>query len=610
MTHRLVSIPLILWLLLLLTGPLGPPTIAHDTPSSTIYVTTAFDEFDTVGEGFGCSLREAIVSANWDIAVSGCSPGNGTDTIKFSFGMFVTLDQAKGSLPPLTEPVFIDASDVWNTDDDEPGVKIDGWNVIPYGLQLSGGNIRLYGLHITGFATSAVHVSSAYNTIGGAGTGQRNVISGNVSGIVMAGSAAHHNTVANNYVGMAPDGLQAQPNNDGMLIYAQAHDNTIGSTTTGGGNVITGNTEYGIEVWGVGTNDIIIGDNYIGLGANGLSLLGNGMSGVQIGDGAQRIAVGGPGIEGNMIVGNGRSGVEISLSSNHTVWGNELSGNGPWGLSLDGAANVEVFFNTITFNQLDGVDVKSASSVGNQIMDNSIVWNGDLGIDLRDGAHAGIAAPTIVEATTNGASGTCQPGTTTVQIYSSPDHEGETYHDIQSVNTLTNEWTYNGALIGPNITALAMDAAGNTSEFSAPYALSGPGTCDSPMDVICGQTVDYDTSALTNNLSGYTCGWDASGPEVIYRVTLPWGHVYDLSAELLSSPGGDLDVYLLAEGQCSSGQCLSPTSYGDWKTQAHMIPGGQYYVVVDGYHGAAGLFELQIQCEIVRLSLPVVQLRK
>jgi hypothetical protein len=33
-------------------------------------------------------------------------------------------------------------------------------------------------------------------------------------------------------------------------------------------------------------------------------------------------------------------------------------------------------------------------------------------------------------------------------------------------------WTFDGSLHGPNVTATATDAAGNTSEFSAPVAFS------------------------------------------------------------------------------------------------------------------------------------------
>lgn len=54
-------------------------------PLNTINVTTAFDETDTNGE---CSLREAIIAANTNLAVDTCSAGNGVDVIQLQAGDF------------------------------------------------------------------------------------------------------------------------------------------------------------------------------------------------------------------------------------------------------------------------------------------------------------------------------------------------------------------------------------------------------------------------------------------------------------------------------------------------------------------------------------------
>lgn len=56
----------------------GLPAAAMPHSEVTIIVTTAADEF---GSGSGCSLREAIQSANIDSAFGGCPAGSGTDTI-------------------------------------------------------------------------------------------------------------------------------------------------------------------------------------------------------------------------------------------------------------------------------------------------------------------------------------------------------------------------------------------------------------------------------------------------------------------------------------------------------------------------------------------------
>lgn len=57
-------------------------------PLNTILVTTAVDEYDDIGSGTGCSLREAITSANTDTGFGGCQAGSGTDIIQVPAGTY------------------------------------------------------------------------------------------------------------------------------------------------------------------------------------------------------------------------------------------------------------------------------------------------------------------------------------------------------------------------------------------------------------------------------------------------------------------------------------------------------------------------------------------
>ena len=54
----------------------------------TINTSTFEDEFDTIGSGLGCSLREAIQSANTDSAFGGCTTGSGVDVIELQAGTY------------------------------------------------------------------------------------------------------------------------------------------------------------------------------------------------------------------------------------------------------------------------------------------------------------------------------------------------------------------------------------------------------------------------------------------------------------------------------------------------------------------------------------------
>ena len=77
----ILGLGLILVLLWLLTS--GALPIAR---AATIGVTTTNDA--AVGDG-QCSLREAIIAANTDLAVDACTAGNGADVITLATGTYV-----------------------------------------------------------------------------------------------------------------------------------------------------------------------------------------------------------------------------------------------------------------------------------------------------------------------------------------------------------------------------------------------------------------------------------------------------------------------------------------------------------------------------------------
>ncbi len=113
------------------------------------------------------------------------------------------------------------------------------------------------------------------NTIGGTTAQKRNIISGNVYyGVEIWGDDAHHNKVVGNYVGTNADGTGAVPNDwNGISILEEAHDNMIGGLTSGERNVISGN-QTGIAIEADACYNRIIG-NYIGTALNGLDAVPN-----------------------------------------------------------------------------------------------------------------------------------------------------------------------------------------------------------------------------------------------------------------------------------------------------------------------------------------------
>jgi subtilisin-like proprotein convertase family protein len=85
-----------------------------------------------------------------------------------------------------------------------------------------------------------------------------NVISGNASnGVQITGAYATRNVVVSNLIGLDGSGSGAIPNDFiGVLIDGGATSNTIGGTTAGAGNVISGNLDYGVYLGGSGGSSI------------------------------------------------------------------------------------------------------------------------------------------------------------------------------------------------------------------------------------------------------------------------------------------------------------------------------------------------------------------
>ncbi|MFO0804034.1 MAG: LamG-like jellyroll fold domain-containing protein [Gemmataceae bacterium] len=112
-------------------------------------------------------------------------------------------------------------------------------------------------------------IDSSGNTIGGITAADRNIISGNSGiGIAISGSGAYGNTVAGNSIGTDITGMAVLANNAGVDIENGAHDNVLGGTAPGAGNLISGNVGTGVTITGGSAANVVAG-NLIGTDANG-----------------------------------------------------------------------------------------------------------------------------------------------------------------------------------------------------------------------------------------------------------------------------------------------------------------------------------------------------
>jgi hypothetical protein len=301
------------------------------------------------------------------------------------------------------------------------------------GIEVSGDGNRVLGNYIGVDRSGTLDWGNAYNgvvlwqgasnnVIGGTTSGYRNVIGGNDhNGVWISGTGSDQNAVIGNYVGARADGLGPLPNHlSGVSIQHGAQYNCIGGTTSGAGNLISGNADNGVYISDAGTiNNQVLG-NVIGPDRRGIGIIGQGYNGVVITLGANRNAVGdgttagrnlisgnssngvriegsdtmsntvqgnyiGTNVNGDATLGNGAQGIEINqVAHDNRVEGNVLSGNGSNGIIIVGGAH-----HNVVCGNLIGTDKTGMLAIGGQPGG---------GVDLASGAHHNtIGGPTAAE---------------------------------------------------------------------------------------------------------------------------------------------------------------------------------------------------------------------
>ena len=415
------------------------------------------------------------------------------------------------------------------------GVATGDRNVISgntyYGLFINGsGNIvqgNYIGTSPNGSAAvgngTGMDIRGSSNLIGGTSQGEGNVISGN--GDAVHGGAgiaivlASSNSVQGNYIGTNAAGSAALPNYHGVILQFGATNNTIGGTTAGAGNLISGNSFFGVLIDGelVSSDDNIIQGNRIGTNAAGTSALPN-RTGVEIyGSGSTRIGGSATGA-GNLISGNTDFGVYVVFTVGTVVQGNSIGTNVSGTGFVPNGAGVLVLLgssttiggtvpgagNLISGNTTEGVRLAPGNpSTGTRINGNSIAANGALGIDLggdgvtaNDSGDADLGVnnqqnfPVLTSANNTSIGGTLSSvasKTYRVEFFTNEMCDGNGFGEGKTflgfVN-VTTDGAGNGAFsFAPStpltdadfITATATDRDGNTSEFSQCKTLAPTG---------------------------------------------------------------------------------------------------------------------------------------
>ena len=254
---------------------------------------------------------------------------------------------------------------------------------------------------------------SGPTTVGGTLAADRNVISGNgTDGIIVWES--DNNVIIGNYIGTDVTGLVAISNAaDGVALGSTSAGNQIGQP--GAGNVLSGNGNDGFENDATGGGNTVQA-NTIGLAVDGDTILANGRDGIVIYNGANTTQVGGAAAgEGNVISGNTRYGILINAAGNPATAGNVIQGNligvnaagtaaraNQGGIQLEnGVLNTTIggatpgARNVVSGNTADGMFITSAGTDNNTVLGNYVgtnaagdgaIPNGDRGVQIDSGA--------------------------------------------------------------------------------------------------------------------------------------------------------------------------------------------------------------------------------
>jgi parallel beta-helix repeat protein len=485
------------------------------------------DDFITDGvcdDGSGkCTLRAAMQEVN---------ASAGADTIIFDTAVFppppsspATITLSKNLTPLSTGDDTVDGSSA--------GVIVDGvwaWDCL---IVISSNN-TIKGLNITSCPVGVwIGNGAQNNTIGGGSAGEGNVISGNSRGVMIEGAGTNGNVVKGNYIVGTGD--------HGVFITLGAQGNTVGGSSAGEGNVVSGYADSGVAILGAGTNGNVVKGNYVGINADGTPAIPNNV-GVAISDGAQGNTIGGATAgEGNVISGNVEDGVRISDSgtNGNSVIGNRISNNAR-GIRISGGAQSNIIQGNVISGstKLDGVSIWGSGTNGNEVKGNwigtsdtgvpepnkvrgvgigdgaqgnvvggtdpdegnTIAFNTEAGVFVQEGAlYNTIRGNSIhsngdkgIELASGGNAGLAPPTITgfgsvmgtacancEVDIYSDDEDEGRVYEGSTTADGDGN-WSFPDSPQGPNVTATATDGGGNTSEFSAPMAVPEPTPSPSP----------------------------------------------------------------------------------------------------------------------------------
>ena len=120
-----------------------------------------------------------------------------------------------------------------------------------------------------------------------------------------------------------------------------------------------------------------------------------------------------------------------------------------------------------------------------------------------------------------------------------------------------------------------------------------PGTCENPLVLACGNTVNGNTANGENNQTTYGNMANWTGSELIYQIQVQAGTI-DLQLTGLTA---NLDLFLVSDCMNPNNNVLaSSQTQNNTESINTNVNAGTYYVIVDGFQGATSTFSLALTC--------------
>jgi hypothetical protein len=455
------------------------------------------------------------------------------------------------------------------------GVGVDGSTLVGNGST---------GIFI---GSSGVNTLIGTNADGTNDVAEANTVSGNADGIVIADAGTTGTMIYGNYIGTTANGLVSRGNTwDGIRVANGATGTLIGGSGTSRRNFIAGNGQDGVHIDGEATDGNTIQNNWIGLAADGVTVLGNGGDGIYISGGADNTVIGGIG-PGNVIIGARVAGIEIDGASTGTsilgnliginAAGTVIHGSGENGILVEngaasttiggttaGQGNTIVDSGRLSSTWQSGIGLTSTAGASNSIIGNSIYNNRGLGIDLGTsgatandnldpdtGANNLQNTPVLTTATTNGStvtvSGTLNTLVSTagilIHFYATPStgtvnsRQGRRYLGSTTVSTdvggyaeFSNIALSSAVTAGELITATTT-LSSNTSEFSQAIVATASTGNSTPSNSVITSTTNG--GVTINSGSGNSTYLEAANESSILGGLTQFSMEFDFQAELI-----------------------------------------------------------------------------